>query len=140
MHERLKEAVTYIKFSESIKSQKDLSVIIEYDKTNLSSALNGNERYLNDQLIERIVHKFPFINKYWLLTGEGEMLSKPVPTKTTTKETPPIYEVGFKDLSLDEKMNQMHELLLMSSKKMESILKTILLQQEEIAATNKKIK
>lgn len=41
---------------------------------NLSSALRGDSRYLTDGLATKVCTNFIFINKDWLLTGEGEML------------------------------------------------------------------
>ena len=58
-------------------------------------------------------------------------------SKKPTKEAPPIYQVGFKDLSLDEKMNQIHEEQLIVSKKMDLILSSLILSQEEAVVKKK---
>lgn len=73
---RLKKVIAYLKGSEIIKTQRDFAEIIDMNKSNLSSALNGKEEYLTDNLFEKIAKTFPELNKIWLLTGEGEMLKK----------------------------------------------------------------
>lgn len=72
--ERLKKIISYLKWNEIVKTQKDFANIIEINKTNLSSALNGKEEYLTDNLFDKVLKKFPEISKEWLLTGKGEML------------------------------------------------------------------
>lgn len=57
--EKLKRILSYLKGNRIISTQKDLAIILDIDKTNLSSALNGNERYLTDNLFDKILEKFP---------------------------------------------------------------------------------
>ena len=72
--ERLKQVFDYLVFKRKFKRQYEFAEKINFDKTNLSSAFNGNEKYLSESLFTRIVDTFPEINFDWLLYGEGEML------------------------------------------------------------------
>mgnify|MGYP000336353698 CR=1 FL=1 len=74
MADRLKKAVRYIKGSTEYVNQSLIAEKIDFGRTNLSAALNGEEKYLKEGLIDKVVSAFPEINKDWLLTGNGEML------------------------------------------------------------------
>ena len=74
MADRLKKAVRYIKGSTEYVNQTLIAEKIDFGRTNLSAALNGEEKYLTDSLVEKVINAFPEINKDWLLTGNGEML------------------------------------------------------------------
>ena len=74
MADRLKKAVRYIKGSTEYVNQSLIAEKIDFGRTNLSAALNGEEKYLKEGLIEEVITAFPEINKDWLLTGNGEML------------------------------------------------------------------
>lgn len=74
MADRLKKAVRYIKGSTECVNQALIAEKIDFGRTNLSAALNGEEKYLTEGLIEKVITAFPEINKDWLLTGNGEML------------------------------------------------------------------
>lgn len=43
-------------------------------RTNVSSALNGKERYLTDSFVRDFCQTFGTINPDWLLNGDGSML------------------------------------------------------------------
>lgn len=72
--ERLKQVFDYLVFRGMLKKRYEFAEQINFDKTNLSSALNGNEKYLSDSLFDKILDNYPFFNREWLLYGEGEML------------------------------------------------------------------
>lgn len=74
MADRLKKAVRYIKGSTEYVNQSLIAEKIDFGRTNLSAALNGEEKYLKEGLIDKVVSAFPEINKDWILTGNGEML------------------------------------------------------------------
>ena len=74
MADRLKKAVRYIKGSTEYVNQSLIAEKIDFGRTNLSASLNGEEKYLKEGLIDKVVSAFPEINKDWLLTGNGEML------------------------------------------------------------------
>lgn len=72
--DRLKKAIRYIKGSTEYSNQTLIAEKIDFGRTNLSAALNGEEKYLTEGLISKVTSTFPEINKDWLLTGNGEML------------------------------------------------------------------
>lgn len=75
--ERLRKVFDYLVFSGHFSTQGDFANIIGANKTNLSSAMNGNEKYLSDSLFGKIANTFPELNLQWLLCGEGDMLKVP---------------------------------------------------------------
>lgn len=75
--ERLRKVFDYLVFSGKIKTRQEFAEIVGTNKTNLSSAMNGNEKYLSDSLFMKVNSAYDDINLQWLLTGEGEMLKVP---------------------------------------------------------------
>ncbi len=75
--ERLNEVYEYVRKHFPIHTQTDFADRLKYNRTYISSAMNGNERYLTDKLFTNICEAFPGVfNLDYLLTGEGELLSK----------------------------------------------------------------
>lgn len=72
---RLRKVFDYLVFSGIVKTQGEFADTIDVNKTNLSSAINGNEKYLSDSLFQKIHTTYPYINIQWLLTGDGNMLN-----------------------------------------------------------------
>ena len=84
--DRLKKAIRYIKGSTEYSNQTLIAEKIEFGRTNLSAALNGEEKYLTEGLISKVTSAFPEINKDWLLTGNGEMLVQNTPEEEPEEE------------------------------------------------------
>ena len=80
--EIIKKAFDYLVFKGVITTRADFADAISYNRTNLSSAMNGNEKYLSDSLMNKISQAFPEFDKNWLLTGEGAMLKVSAATMT----------------------------------------------------------
>jgi hypothetical protein len=73
--ERLNKAYEHVRSLALVHTKKDFAAAIGFDKTNLSSAFKGVERYLTDGLFKKICDKYPDIfNVEYFLTGKGEML------------------------------------------------------------------
>jgi hypothetical protein len=77
--ERTIKLIGYLIFTEklSLKAiQQEIAVKIGYNRIGVSKALNGDEKYLTDNFLEKFNYKFgvPF-NVEWLLFGKGEPLS-----------------------------------------------------------------
>lgn len=70
---RLEKAVAYLKGTQIIKNQKDISDTGIVSEESLTRALKGNEKYLTDNFLKKIAAKYGF-NSDWLLTGNGSML------------------------------------------------------------------
>lgn len=79
--DRLKMIYEYLRDIGAIHTKLDLSKSIGFDKTNLSSAFSGNEKYLTKGLFEKICNTFHDINPDWLFTGEGDMLGHNISQK-----------------------------------------------------------
>ena len=85
--ERLRKVFDYLVFSGVFTTRADFAEAIGVNKTNLSSAMNGNEKYLSDSLFSKIHSTYNNINLQWLLSGDGEMLKVPA-TVTVFNPTP----------------------------------------------------
>jgi len=62
-----------LRYKKLVSSKKEFAEHIGIDKTNLSSAFNGMEKYLTDNLFIKISEAFPQLNRNWLLTGKGNV-------------------------------------------------------------------
>lgn len=73
--ERLTQAIDYLKKTGKAKTLDDIANVIQRSKTNISSAANGNHRYLTDKFLSHFNMCYDNIfNLKWLMTGEGDML------------------------------------------------------------------
>jgi len=72
--DRLLDVFERLRYEKAISTKKEFAERIGFDKTNLSSAFGGSEKYLTDNLFNKIADAFPQFDRVWLLTGEGEML------------------------------------------------------------------
>lgn len=82
--ERLNEVYEHLHNQCGVHTKAEFADKIQYARAYVSSALNGNEKYLTDKLFRSICEKFPQFNLDYLLTGNGELLTKKEP------ETAPI--------------------------------------------------
>jgi GTP-dependent phosphoenolpyruvate carboxykinase len=74
---KLNEVYDYLRSLGKIHTKKEFAEQIEFDRTNLSSAFNGTERYLTDGLFKKICEKYPDIfNVDYFLKDKGEMLKE----------------------------------------------------------------
>ena len=72
---RINTAIAYLKGVGKISYQKDIVAAMKADKTTVSLALRGDERYLTDSFLARFSETYTEINVDWLLTGKGKMLN-----------------------------------------------------------------
>jgi len=85
--ERLNKAYNYLKFKGVISKQQDVAEKMGATRPNVAKALNGNEGFLTESFLKRFAHAFnDTISAYWLLTGEGEMLTTDTPVVEQTKQ------------------------------------------------------
>ncbi len=102
-HERLQAAIKYLKIMGDISIQQDIVDRMKANKSTVSLALNGNDKYLTNSFL----HKFNFafgctFNEDWLISGKGEMLNNVVirpntPSKEIYESDAIDYESGLKD-------------------------------------------
>lgn len=75
----------------AIKTHQDIADALKASKSSISSAFNGNERYLTQKLLFRINNAFGQIfNEDWLMNGVGEMLKLEI-----SSNTKPISDIQF---------------------------------------------
>lgn len=73
--ERLKEVYEYLRRHYGIHTQIDFAKAIGLTRPAISSAMNGNESYLTDNLFKRICATYQGVfDLAYLLTGEGSLL------------------------------------------------------------------
>jgi hypothetical protein len=73
---RLKEVFDYVRKYCGIHTQIDLANALNKSRNAVTLALNGNEKYLTDNLFTNICETFPGVfNLDYLLTGEGQLLT-----------------------------------------------------------------
>ena len=70
--ERLNEVYEHLHNQCGVHTKAEFADRIQYARAYVSSALNGNEKYLTDKLFRSICEKFPQFNLDYLLTGNGE--------------------------------------------------------------------
>lgn len=93
-HERLRKVFDYLVFKGLFTTQAEFASEIGINKSNLSSALNGNEKYLSDALFRKITALYDEISLSWLLYGEGEMLKVPATLSIYKPTTEERQEIG----------------------------------------------
>ncbi len=72
--ERINKAIAFLKGNEIISIQQDIVDIMNVNKSSVSSALKGDDRYLTNGFLKKFCKSFPQISQAWLLNEEGEML------------------------------------------------------------------
>jgi hypothetical protein len=73
--EKLNEAYKYLRSLGKIHTKKEFANEIEIDKTNMSSAFRGDDRYLTNNLFKKICYKYPdLFNIEYFLKDKGEMI------------------------------------------------------------------
>lgn len=108
--EHLEKIYNYLVYLGYVHSWKELANKIEMTPTSISSAKNGDPRYLTSSLFAKINKKFGDVfNVEWWETGEGEMLNeeytsfspvgvaKPVEVRTGVN----ISDVSDQDLKIE---------------------------------------
>ena len=72
---RLIEVYDYVRQHFGIHTKQGFAEALNYGRTSMSAALNGNEGYLTDSLFKSICAAFPgTFSLDYLLTGEGSLL------------------------------------------------------------------
>jgi plasmid maintenance system antidote protein VapI len=128
MRERLKKAIDYLKFNNNIKNQDDLAEKMEYNRSSVSQAINGDERYLTDTFILNFCRKFKNINEEWIRTGSGEMLQETV-NQEQAKPAPQQLELSFATLVEISKQNA--EINKQNANSLENIIALLKAEKEE---------
>ena len=88
---RLNEVYEHLHNYFGVHTKGEFADIIKYARAYVSSALNGNEKYLTDKLFTNICEAYPGVfNLKYLLTGTGSLLTiREEVTKEELKVNPP---------------------------------------------------
>lgn len=75
--ERLNEVYEYLRENYGIHTKTQFATVLKITQPALSSAMNGNESYLTDNLFKRICAEYQGVfNLDYLLNGEGQLLAQ----------------------------------------------------------------
>ena len=70
-------AFNYLKGTGKVHTQQDIADKMEINKSSLSKATNGDDKYLTDSFLKRFNYSFGnLFNERWLISGDGEMLNQ----------------------------------------------------------------
>lgn len=73
---RLIEVYEHLRKYFGIHTKTGFAEAIQYGRTSMSAAMNGDEKYLTDSLFKNICAAFPGVfNLDYLLTGKGDLLT-----------------------------------------------------------------
>lgn len=88
---RLNEVYDYLHSNKGIHTKAGFADAIKYARAYVSSALNGNEKYLTDKLFRSICGAFPeTFNLDYLLNGDGRLLLEEPQFVKEDNPSPPI--------------------------------------------------
>lgn len=74
--ERFATAFETLRYMGKARTQVDIAIKMKSNKSSISQAMMGNEKYLTDNFLMRFNRAFDGIfNDEWLINGEGEMLA-----------------------------------------------------------------
>ena len=72
--ERIAKAFEYLRFNHISETHAEVAETMGANRANVSAAINGNPRYLTNKFLNRFADTYSsYINKHWLLTGEGQL-------------------------------------------------------------------
>ena len=73
---RLNEVYEHLHNHFGVHTKGDFAEAVQYARAYISSAMNGNEKYLTDKLFTNICDAYPgMFNLDYLLTGNGDLLT-----------------------------------------------------------------
>lgn len=90
--ERFNKAYKYLEYIGIVKKQEDIAEKMKASRSNVSSALSGNEKVLTERFIMRFAKAFDIFSLEWLLTGDGNMLKN----DSSQRATPSSIDVAPK--------------------------------------------
>lgn len=84
---RLNEVYDYLRLHYGVHTKKGFAEVINMGRTSLSSAMNGDPKYLTKSLFKSICKAYPDIfDLEYLLTGEGQLLAVNKPASNVERE------------------------------------------------------
>lgn len=98
--ERLREVYEHLRQHFGVHTQIDFAKALGLTRPAISSAMNGNEAYLTDNLFKRICAAYQGVfNLDYLLTGNGQLLTiqEEVKSEQIEKESNPQHPSSYAD-------------------------------------------
>lgn len=109
--ERLKTAYDYLRFRGVIKNQGDVAEAMGTTRPNVSSALKGVPSVMTDSFVSRFCDCYDsYVNRRWILFGEGSMEKEPEKKPTSTDEQ--IANIIMLYANIIKDVEQLHKELL----------------------------
>ena len=134
---RLIEVYDYVRLHFGIHTKQGFAEALNYGRTSMSAALNGNEGYLTDSLFKTICATFPGVfNLDYLLTGEGSLLMLPDKSVLDGMEK---FQKEIKRWSESDEVKQMRETMDAMRQTIESYQTALRAQNELIARLKKEL-
>ena len=151
---RLNEVYEHVHRYFNIHTKGEFADYIKYARAYISSAMNGNEKYLTDKLFESICKAFPNVFELnYLLTGKGSLLTVeeevrnqdikklvnplPAPQPDIPDYVKTLVETATQIISHGEEMNQRTSRLItelqQTKKKMDEALESIESMKSQLA-------
>jgi len=131
--ERMDAVIQYLISIDMIDGKNPKSAIANrtgYNSGNVSSALNGNPKYLTERFIKTFCAKYNNIISFvWIITGEGEMIANE--PKISQDDGLPISEENLNKLT-KENLVSLVKRLMDIHKEQTDMYKSIIRQSEEI--------
>ena len=131
---RLNEVYEHLRRHYGVHTKSQFAEILGYGRTSLSSALNGDEKYLTDKLFENICEAYRGVfNLDYLLTGNGYLL-------TTEEEV--VSERIEKEVNGQNQIDQsslVNAVLAANAQTIESLKREIAAQKEVLDSYNQRI-
>lgn len=116
---RLTEVYEHLRQHFGIHTKSDFAKAIDYGRTSMSAAMNGNEKYLTNNLFESICNTYKDVfNIDYLLNGNGELLTPMEESKVIDIEKTSIIdlyatlikEVEGLRMMLKEELNEVRDI------------------------------
>lgn len=135
---RLLKAYEHLRSCGIVHTQNDVAGAMNANKTNVSYAFNGNEKYLTDKFLNRFNKAFDEIFEIeWLQTGKGEMLKCMSETNTQEHQPGEQVKIDFSALiRVSEKTAEAVQTIANSNEKIADAAQTSARSAEMLAKTN----
>ena len=130
--ERLNEVYEYVRSHFNVHTQSGFADIIRYNRAYISSAMNGNNKYLTDKLFTKICEAYPGVfNLDYLLDGDGSLLMTDTAPMT---EHQPVINNPLADIIAAK-----NETIATQKETIESLQQQIVIQNKLIASLQREI-
>ena len=125
MNERLKIFVNFLIVNLTIKNQADFAANIGIAKSQFSEVLSG-KRKITENLVNKIHNSYPSLNKNWLSTGEGEMLTSVIQNNKNGDN------IQGNTITINKKDGEMHDVIMSLVAQLSTNQQQISKNQEQI--------